>query len=57
MIEAFYHLKKLPFQKNINSEDLFMTKANLELKNRFEYINQTREMMTEEEVYRASQEL
>ena len=45
MIEAFYHLKKLPFQKNINPQDLFTTKATLELKNRLEYINQTRGMM------------
>lgn len=45
MIEAFYHLKKLPFPKNINPQDLFTTKATLELKNRLEYINQTRGMM------------
>ncbi len=45
MIEAFYHLKKLPFQKDIEPEDLFTTDATLELKNRLEHIKQTRGIM------------
>ena len=45
MIEAFYNLKKLPFQKNIEPRDLFMTPAVLELKNRLEHIRDTRGMM------------
>ena len=45
MIEAFYNLKKLPFQKNIEPEDLFMTPAALELKNRLEHIRDIRGMM------------
>ena len=45
MIEAFYQLKKLPFQKNIEPQNLFMTPATLELKNRLEYIKHTRGLM------------
>jgi type II secretory pathway predicted ATPase ExeA len=45
MVEAFYNLKKLPFQKNIEPKDLFMTPAALELKNRLEHIRDIRGMM------------
>ena len=45
MIETFYNFKKLPFQKNIEPKDLFMTPAALELKNRLEHIRDIRGMM------------
>jgi hypothetical protein len=38
MIEAFYNLKKLPFQEGIEPENLFMTGSALELKKRLEQI-------------------
>lgn len=45
MIEAFYHLKKMPFQKDIEPENLFTTEATFELKNRLEHLQQTRGIM------------
>jgi len=45
MIEAFYNLKKLPFQKDLKHEDLLMTDAVVELENRLEHIKQSRGIM------------
>ncbi len=45
MIEAFYNLKNLPFQKGIEPENLFMTGSALELKKRLEHITQRRGIM------------
>jgi len=45
MIEAFYNLEKLPFQKDIKHQDLLMTEAVIELHKRLEHIKQSRGIM------------
>jgi len=45
MIEAFYNLKKLPFQKNINTKEIYISSAGKELSQRLEYMKQKRGML------------
>jgi SpoVK/Ycf46/Vps4 family AAA+-type ATPase len=45
MIEVFYNLKALPFQKDINAVDIFLSAASKELFQRLEYIKQNRGIM------------
>ncbi|MCP4913591.1 MAG: AAA family ATPase [Oligoflexia bacterium] len=45
MIETFYNLKKLPFQKDINSNNIFMASFTKELLRRFDYMKQNRGIM------------
>lgn len=45
MIEAFYNFKTLPFQKNINSGDIFSSTASKELFQRLDYMKQNRGLM------------
>lgn len=45
IIETFYNLKKLPFQKDINTKELFTSNATHELIKRLEYIKQKRGIM------------
>jgi general secretion pathway protein A len=45
MIKAFYNLKALPFQKDINAGDIFLSAASKELFQRLEYIKQNRGIM------------
>lgn len=42
MIKVFYNLKTLPFQKDIDAEDIFLSTASKELFQRLEYIKQNR---------------
>ena len=45
MIERFYPLKRKPFQKDINTKDIFLSKAAHELRRRLEYIKENRGIM------------
>jgi general secretion pathway protein A len=45
MIEAYYNLKLLPFQKDINPKDIFVSDSSRELSRRLEHIKQTRGFM------------
>lgn len=45
MINAFYNFKTLPFQKDINAGDIFLSTASKELFQRLEYIKQNRGIM------------
>lgn len=45
MIETFYNLKKLPFQKDINTKELFISNVTRELQQRLEHIKQKRGIM------------
>lgn len=45
MIKAFYNFKKLPFQKDIDGEDIFVSTAGRELFQRLEYMKQKRGIM------------
>lgn len=45
MFKAYYNLKKAPFAKDINPEDLFVSEAVSELRERFQYIKQNRGIM------------
>ncbi len=45
MIETFYNLKKLPFQKDIAPEDIFISKSTGELHERLQYMKQNRGIM------------
>lgn len=45
MIKLFYNLKTLPFQKDINPGDIFLSTASKELFQRLEYIKQNRGIM------------
>lgn len=45
MIETFYNLKRLPFQKDINIDDIFMANYTEELMRRLEFMKQKRGIM------------
>ena len=45
MIEVFYNLKKLPFQKDINPKDMFVCGFTEELSKRLEHMKQKRGIM------------
>jgi len=45
MIEIFYKLKRLPFQKDINPKNMFVYKASEELARRLEHMKQKRGIM------------
>ena len=45
MIKAFYNLKSLPFQKNINTKNIYNSNAGKELLHRLEYIKEKRGIM------------
>lgn len=45
MIEAYFNLKKSPFQKDIDPKDIFASDCTRELKQRFEYLKQHRGIM------------
>jgi type II secretory pathway predicted ATPase ExeA len=45
MIEAFYNLKTLPFQKDIKADDIFQSSATRELFERLEYMKNKRGIM------------
>lgn len=45
MIEAFYNLKKPPFQKDIHHENIFLSSSSKELHQRLEYMKQKRGIM------------
>jgi type II secretory pathway predicted ATPase ExeA len=45
MIKAFYHLKTLPFQKDIKGEDIFLSPTSNEVFQRLEYMKQNRGIM------------
>src|SRR5208282_581072 len=45
MIEVFYKLKRLPFQKDINPKDMFVYAASQELARRLEHMKQKRGIM------------
>jgi len=45
MIEAYYSFKQMPFQKNINSKDIFVHASSRELSQRLEHMKQTRGFM------------
>jgi len=45
MIEAFYNLKKMPFQKDINTRDIFVCPSTEELSKRLEHMKQKRGIM------------
>jgi type II secretory pathway predicted ATPase ExeA len=45
MIEVFYNLKQLPFQKSICQENLFLSSSAKELSQRLEYMKQKRGIM------------
>ena len=45
MIELFYKLKRLPFQKDINPKDLFVCRASEELSGRLEHMKHKRGIM------------
>lgn len=45
MINSYYNLKKLPFQKDIKSEDMFISKDVSELRQRLEHMKQKRGIM------------
>jgi type II secretory pathway predicted ATPase ExeA len=42
MIEAYYHLKRMPFSKDIDPKDIFISQSIAELNRRLEYIKQKR---------------
>lgn len=42
MIEVYYNLKRLPFQKDINPKDIFVYDSSRELARRLEHMKQTR---------------
>lgn len=45
MIEVFYNLKRLPFQKDINTKDMFVCPSTEELSKRLEHMKQKRGIM------------
>jgi type II secretory pathway predicted ATPase ExeA len=45
MIEIFYNLNRIPFQKNIRPEQIFNSNASAELNKRLDYIKEKRGMM------------
>lgn len=45
MIEVFYNLKKLPFQKDIDTKEIFIYSSTTEVQRRLEYIKQKRGIM------------
>lgn len=45
MIEAYYGMKRLPFQKDINPKDIFVYDSSRELSRRLEHMKQTRGFM------------
>lgn len=45
MIEVFYKLKRMPFQKDINPKDMFVCGASEELSRRLEHMKQKRGLM------------
>src|SRR5208283_2433742 len=45
MIETFYNLKKMPFQKDINTKDMFVCPSTEELARRLEHMKQKRGIM------------
>jgi general secretion pathway protein A len=45
MLEAFYNLKRLPFQKDINPKELFLCGASEELSGRLEHMKRKRGIM------------
>ena len=45
MIEAYYNLKQLPFQKGISQENIFLSSSAKELLQRLEYMKQKRGIM------------
>jgi type II secretory pathway predicted ATPase ExeA len=45
MLEAFYNLKRLPFQKDINPKELFLCEASEELSGRLEHMKRKRGIM------------
>jgi len=45
MVKAFYNLKKLPFQKNIKTQNIYNSNAGKELLHRLEYIKEKRGIM------------
>lgn len=45
MIEAFFNLKKTPFQKNIDSDSIYLSAAGKELMERLEHMKRQRGMM------------
>jgi len=45
MIETFYNLKRLPFQKDINTKDMFVCPSTEELSKRLEHMKQKRGIM------------
>lgn len=45
MIKAYYRLKNMPFQKDINPKDIFVSDSSKELSQRLEYMKQTRGFM------------
>ena len=45
MVKAYYNLKKEPFDKNIDPNDIFISSSQAELNQRLEYIKQKRGMM------------
>jgi general secretion pathway protein A len=45
MIEAYYNLKNMPFRKDINPKDIFVSDSSRELSRRLEHMKQTRGFM------------
>ena len=45
MIQAFYHLKTMPFQKDIKGDDIFLSAGSRELFERLEYMKEKRGIM------------
>jgi general secretion pathway protein A len=45
MIEAYYNLKNVPFRKDINPKDIFVSDSSRELSRRLEHMKQTRGFM------------